>query len=50
MVMPTAIYVALVPWLGIYVASALLIAGFMRWLGRYGWRLIGAVAVGVAGR
>ena len=26
--------------LGIYVASALLIAGFMRWLGRFGWPLI----------
>ena len=30
---------AAVPWLGIYVASALLTAGFMRWLGRYGWAL-----------
>jgi putative tricarboxylic transport membrane protein len=36
-VIPMAIYVAAVPWLGIYVSSALLIAGFMRWLGRYGW-------------
>ena len=33
MLVPTTIYVALVPWLGIYVASALLIAVFMRWLG-----------------
>src|SRR5216683_290178 len=32
---PTAIYVALIPWLGIYVASILLIAAFMRRLGRY---------------
>ena len=38
-VIPMAIYVAAVPWLGIYVSSALLIAGFMRWLGRYGWPL-----------
>lgn len=36
-VIPMAIYVAAVPWIGIYVASALLIAGFMRWLGRYSW-------------
>ena len=36
-VIPMVIYVALVPFLGIYVSSALLIAGFMRWLGRYGW-------------
>ena len=35
-VIPMVIYVALVPFLGIYVSSALLIAGFMRWLGRYG--------------
>jgi putative tricarboxylic transport membrane protein len=37
----------LVPWIGIYVASALLIAAFMRWLGRYGWGMIAAVALGV---
>ena len=47
MLVPTAIYVALVPWIGIYVASVLLIAVFMRWLGRYGWGMIAAVAVGV---
>ena len=40
-----AIYVALVPWLGIYVSSALLIAGFMRWLGRYGWLLTVTISV-----
>jgi hypothetical protein len=44
---PTTIYVALVPWIGIYVASMLLIGVFMRWLGRYGWGMIAAVAVGV---
>ena len=47
MLVPTAVYVALVPWIGIYVASALLIAVFMRWLGRYGWGMVAAVAVGV---
>jgi putative tricarboxylic transport membrane protein len=47
MLVPTAIYVALVPWIGIYTASILLIAVFMRWLGRYGWGRIAAVAVGV---
>ncbi len=36
-ILPTAVYVALVPWLGLYVASFLLIAVFMRWLGHYGW-------------
>jgi putative tricarboxylic transport membrane protein len=47
MLVPTAIYVALVPWIGIYVASALLIAAFMRWLGHYAWSMVAAVAVGV---
>jgi len=47
MLVPTAIYVALVPWIGIYVASMLLIAAFMRWLGHYGWGRIAAIAVGV---
>ena len=44
-VIPMAIYVAAVPWLGIYVSSALLIAGFMRWLGRYGWLVTVIVSV-----
>ncbi len=44
---PTAIYVALIPWIGIYVASILLIAIFMRWLGKYGWGMIAAIAVGI---
>ena len=47
-VIPMAIYVSAVPWLGIYVASALLIAGFMRWLGRYGWPLTAVHQRGVA--
>jgi putative tricarboxylic transport membrane protein len=47
---PSVIYVALIanPWmsLGIYVASALFIAFFMRYLGRYGWGKIVAVSAG----
>jgi hypothetical protein len=39
------IYVALVPFLGIYVSSALLIAGFMRWLGRYGWLMTIVISI-----
>jgi hypothetical protein len=46
-VVPTAVYVAVIPWIGIYVASALLIALFMKWLGRYPWRLVVPVAVAV---
>ena len=44
---PTSIYVALIPWIGIYVASAILIAVFMRWLGRYNWSLVAAISLGV---
>lgn len=46
-VVPTTIYVALVPYAGIYLASALLIAAFMKWLGRYGWSLIIVISAGV---
>lgn len=44
---PTVIYVALVPFLGMYVASALLIGFFMRWFGNYAWHTAAAVAVAV---
>jgi putative tricarboxylic transport membrane protein len=47
MLVPTALYVALIPWAGIYVSSALLIALFMRWLGNYGWGMVAAISIGV---
>jgi hypothetical protein len=34
---PTAIYAALVGWIGIYVSSFVFIGFFMRWLGKYAW-------------
>ena len=43
---PTAIYVAAIGWIGLYVASALFVAFFMRWLGKYEWWKIAAVAIG----
>ncbi len=46
-VVPTAIYVAVIPYSGIYVASMLLIAVFMMWLGRYRWTVAIPVAIGV---
>jgi hypothetical protein len=46
-VWPMALYVAAVPWLGIYISSVLLTAGFMRWIGRYGWPLTLAISVGL---
>ncbi len=36
-VIPTGIYVSILPFTGIYVASALLIGTFMMWLGKYRW-------------
>ncbi len=44
---PTALYVALIPWIGIYAASIILIAVFMRWLGRYDWSTVAAISLGV---
>ena len=46
-VIPTAIYVFLIPYSGIYVASALLIFGFMKVLGRYSAATSFIVAVAV---
>ncbi len=49
---PSFVYVLLIggvgPWdgLGIYVASALFIAFFMRWLGNYAWWKVAAVSLG----
>ena len=44
-VLPTAIYVLVIPYIGIYVSSAVLIAAFMIWFGRYGIAIAAAVAV-----
>ena len=43
---PSIVYVALVAWLGIYVASVIFVAFFMRWLGKYAWWKVAAVSVG----
>jgi hypothetical protein len=45
---PTIVYVGLVPYLGIYVSSLLLIVFFMRWFGHYSWVVCAAVAGAVA--
>jgi putative tricarboxylic transport membrane protein len=44
-IVPTAVYVVLIPWLGLYVSSFILIAFFMRWLGRYGWAMAAGVSI-----
>jgi len=43
---PAAIYVLGVKYIGIYLASAIYIALFMAWLGKYSW--LRSIAVGVA--
>jgi hypothetical protein len=47
MFIPMLVYVAGIALLGIYVASALLIAFFMIRHGRYRWPLTAAVSLGV---
>jgi hypothetical protein len=46
-VIPATIYVFSVPYLGMYVSSGLLIGAFMKWLGRYRWPMVLAIAIGV---
>ena len=41
---PTTIYALMIPYLGIYVSSIILIALFMKWLGKYPWTTTAAVA------
>jgi putative tricarboxylic transport membrane protein len=48
MLVPTVIYVVLIRYLGIYVASTLFIGLFMVWLGKYGWFKATVVSVGVS--
>jgi putative tricarboxylic transport membrane protein len=45
-VIPTAIYVCAIPWIGMYASSLVLITVFMMWLGRYSVALSAAVSAG----
>ena len=47
MLVPTIVYVVLIKLIGIYVASALYIAGFMLFQGKYKWLPTLCVSVGV---
>lgn len=44
---PATVYVLGVKYLGLYVASAIYIAAFMVWLGKYSWLRSAAVGLGV---
>jgi len=43
---PSAVFAGLVGWLGIYVSAILYVGFFMRWLGKYPWWKLAAVALG----
>jgi hypothetical protein len=47
MLWPTVVYVVLIVWIGLYVASAIYIATFMLWQGKYKWLATLAVSLGV---
>jgi putative tricarboxylic transport membrane protein len=44
---PTAIYVVAIPYVGIYLVSVALIAVFMLWFGKYRWSLTAVISIGV---
>ena len=46
-VAPLTAYVAIMPFVGIYVSSFLLIGLFMLWIGRYSWLMTLPVALGI---
>jgi len=48
MLVPSIVYVVLIGFIGIYVASTLFIGFFMRWLGKYSWAKTVPIAVGVS--
>lgn len=44
---PTIVFVAVIAMVGIYIASAIYLAYFMKMLGRYKWHIVAPVAIGV---
>jgi hypothetical protein len=47
LLVPTIVYVAAMAFIGIYVASAVYLAYFMRLLGHYRWAVIAPTAIGI---
>jgi hypothetical protein len=45
---PAVVYVAAIPFVGIYVASAVLVTWFMRMLGGFSWKAALPTALGIA--
>ena len=44
---PAVAAVGLMEWLGLYVASALYLAFYMRWVGRHAWTLVIVLSLGI---
>jgi putative tricarboxylic transport membrane protein len=44
---PAILAVALMQWLGLYVASALYLGFYMRWVGRHSWTAVISLAFGI---
>jgi putative tricarboxylic transport membrane protein len=44
---PAVLAVALMEWLGLYVASALYMGFYMRWVGRHSWAAVISLSLGV---
>src|SRR3546814_9699971 len=47
---PAAVFVGSIGFIGIYVASALFIGAFMRWIGRFPWHTLAIVRLTEIGR
>jgi len=46
--LPATGYVLSMPWLGLYVATTLYMAIYMRWIGRFPWQSVAVVSVVVS--
>jgi putative tricarboxylic transport membrane protein len=44
---PAALLVGLTHWIGLYVAGAVYLAAYMRWIGRHSWALTVPVSLGI---
>jgi hypothetical protein len=44
---PAVLAVGLMEWLGLYVAAALYLGFYMRWVGRHSWSLVIVLSLGV---
>jgi len=46
--LPATAFVLATPWLGLYVATTLYTAAYMRWIGRHSWLSVIVVSVTVS--